>query len=92
MKPSTIRKVIAARLLESKLTIPHYYLSIDCEMDTLMKTRAQLNALGDGKFKLSVNDFVIKASALALRDVPDINASWCDSRHTSSVHKVDSTG
>jgi pyruvate dehydrogenase E2 component (dihydrolipoamide acetyltransferase) len=70
--------VIARKLLESKQTIPHYYLSIDCEMDALMSTRAQINASGDGAYKISVNDFVIKASALALRDVPELNASWMD--------------
>ena len=53
------------RLLESKLTIPHYYLSIDVEMDTLMQTRAQLNAMGGDTYKLSVNDFVVKVRPTA---------------------------
>jgi len=88
MKPTTIRKIIAARLLESKLTIPHYYLSIDVEMDTLMQTRAQLNAMGGDTYKLSVNDFVVKASALALRDVPDLNSSWMGD-FVRQYHNVD---
>ena len=76
-KPSTIRKIVATRLLESKQTIPHFYLSIDCEMDALMATRAQINASAkNGEYKISVNDFVTKAAALALRDVPEVNASW----------------
>lgn len=77
-EPSTIRKVVARRLLESKQTIPHFYLSIDCQMDALMETRAQINAAGDGQYKISVNDFVTKASALALRDVPEVNSSWME--------------
>lgn len=75
---TTVRKITAARLLESKQTIPHYYLSIECNVEELMKLRTQLNetlAASDGG-KLSVNDFVVKASALALRKVPECNASW----------------
>jgi len=80
-----MRKAIARRLTESKLTIPHYYLTIDCQIDELMKAREEINASAakgaDGKprFKLSVNDFVIKALALALIQVPDANVSWLDS-------------
>ncbi|MDK1388075.1 pyruvate dehydrogenase complex dihydrolipoamide acetyltransferase [Sinorhizobium sp. 8-89] len=78
-----MRKTIAKRLVESKQTIPHFYVSIDCELDALLALRAQLNAAApekDGKpvYKLSVNDMVIKALALALRDVPDANVSWTD--------------
>ncbi|GGO86311.1 acetyltransferase component of pyruvate dehydrogenase complex [Marinobacterium nitratireducens] len=78
---SSMRKVIASRLVESKQTIPHFYLSVDCEIDALLALRASLNAEspeGDGRYKLTVNDFVIKAAALALRDVPEVNASWTD--------------
>ncbi len=80
---STMRKVIARRLTESKQTIPHFYLSIDCRIDALLKMRAELNGRSDEKkadnsYKLSVNDFVIKAAALALRKVPAANASWSD--------------
>jgi pyruvate dehydrogenase E2 component (dihydrolipoamide acetyltransferase) len=74
---SQIRKVIARRLTEAKQTVPHFYLTIDCEVDALVKIRADLNARADS-FKLSVNDFVIRAVALALRKVPDANAAWGD--------------
>lgn len=73
---SNVRRVIAQRLQESKQTIPHYYLSVDVKMDTLLALRKQLNDKADGAYKLSVNDFIIKASALAMRDVPEANSSW----------------
>ncbi len=74
---STMRKVIARRLTESKQTVPHYYLSIDCRLDALLKLRAELNAALEPRgVKLSVNDFLIKALALALRQVPDANVSY----------------
>jgi pyruvate dehydrogenase E2 component (dihydrolipoamide acetyltransferase) len=78
-----MRKTIAKRLQESKQTIPHFYVSVDCELDALLALRAQLNSAApekEGKpvYKLSVNDMVIKALALALRDVPDANVSWTD--------------
>ena len=76
---SMMRKAIARRLTESKQQVPHFYLSLDVEMDRLMDLRAQLNEAADGAFKLSVNDFVIKAVAKALMDVPAANASWTDS-------------
>ncbi len=72
---SSMRKVIARRLTEAKQTVPHFYLTIDCEVDSLLKIRSDLNARSDA-FKLSVNDFVIRAVALALRKVPDANAAW----------------
>jgi pyruvate dehydrogenase E2 component (dihydrolipoamide acetyltransferase) len=77
---NNMRKIIAKRLLESKLTVPHFYLSIECMMDSVLEARAQLNAsFGEDKSKkLSVNDFVIIASSKALRDVPEANASWSD--------------
>ncbi|MES1915333.1 MAG: hypothetical protein MHM6MM_007302 [Cercozoa sp. M6MM] len=74
VKVSNVRKVIAERLTYSKQQVPHYYLSVDCRVDRLMAVRAALNASADTK--LSVNDFLIKAAALALRDVPAVNASW----------------
>lgn len=78
---STMRKVIAKRLLESKQNVPHFYLSVDCRMDNLLAARAQMNAAA-GKdnpaYKLSVNDMVIKAVAMALRKVPEANASWTE--------------
>jgi pyruvate dehydrogenase E2 component (dihydrolipoamide acetyltransferase) len=73
---SNMRKVIARRLTEAKQTIPHFYLSMDCELDALLKLRQDLNARAGADYKLSVNDFVIKAAALALRKVPKANASF----------------
>jgi pyruvate dehydrogenase E2 component (dihydrolipoamide acetyltransferase) len=75
---SMMRKAIARRLVESKQQVPHFYLNIDVAMDRLMDLRAQLNEAADGAFKLSVNDFIIKAVAKALVDVPAANASWTD--------------
>lgn len=81
---NNMRKVIARRLLESKQTVPHFYLTIDCKLDNLLQIRQQMNDAAekdaDGKpaYKLSVNDFVVKAVALALRKVPAANASWTE--------------
>ena len=79
-----MRKTIARRLTEAKSTIPHFYLSTDCELDALLALRGQINGSAakdkDGKpaFKVSVNDFVIKALAMALQRVPDANATWTE--------------
>ena len=73
---SNVRKVIASRLSESKTSIPHFYLTIQLNADKILKLREILNKESNGSFKLSVNDFVIKASSLALRDVPAVNSSW----------------
>lgn len=70
-----MRKVIAQRLTESKQQIPHFYLTVDCNLDPLLALRAEISAALPDK-KISVNDFVIKAAALALRKVPDANSSW----------------
>lgn len=77
---NNMRKVIAKRLVESKQTVPHFYLSVECAMDSVLEARSQINAsFGDDKSKrLSVNDFVILATAKALKDVPEANASWSD--------------
>tara|TARA_B100000676_G_scaffold303856_1_gene355054 strand:- start:77 stop:946 length:870 start_codon:yes stop_codon:yes gene_type:complete len=75
---STMRKTIARRLTESKQQVPHFYLTVDCEIDELLALRKILNEKGDGAYKLSVNDLVIKAAAIALRRVPKANASWTD--------------
>ncbi len=75
---SMMRKAIARRLVESKQRVPHFYLTIDVAMDRLLDLRAQLNEAADGVFRLSVNDFIIKAVAKALVDVPAANASWTD--------------
>ena len=77
----SMRKSIAKRLTSSAALIPHFYLTIDCRIDHLMEARARLNAAapkGEGAYKLSVNDFVVKACALALLKVPEVNASWTD--------------
>lgn len=79
-----IRKVIARRLVEAKLTIPHFYLTLDCNIGKLMSAREEINAAApkdkDGKpaYKVSVNDFVIKALALALQQVGDANVTWTE--------------
>ena len=79
-----IRKVIARRLLEAKLTIPHFYLTLDCRIDKLLAAREEINAAapkdkdGTPAYKISVNDFVIKALALALQRVPDANVTWTE--------------
>ena len=77
---NNMRKVIARRLTESKQQIPHFYLTIECEIDKLLAMRKDLNERGakDESYKLSVNDFVIRAAALALKNVPNANASWTD--------------
>jgi len=74
---TAMRRVIARRLTESKQTVPHFYLTVDCEIDELLKFRAELNGKSDA-YRISVNDFVIRAAALALRQVPAANASWSD--------------
>ncbi|MHC5230285.1 pyruvate dehydrogenase complex dihydrolipoamide acetyltransferase [Brucella sp. LJL56] len=82
-----MRKTIARRLVESKQTVPHFYLTIDCELDALLALRSQINAAAPmiktekgevPAYKLSVNDLVIKAVALALRDIPEANVSWTE--------------
>ncbi|HTR15586.1 MAG TPA: pyruvate dehydrogenase complex dihydrolipoamide acetyltransferase [Acetobacteraceae bacterium] len=79
---STVRRTIARRLTEAKQTIPHFYVSVDVELDALLRLRADLNAKsakdGPGAFKLSVNDLLIKAAALTLRRLPKVNATYTD--------------
>jgi pyruvate dehydrogenase E2 component (dihydrolipoamide acetyltransferase) len=80
----SMRKAIAKRLTSAKTLIPHYYLTVDCNLDALMAVREKMNAAAPkGKdkvpaYKLSVNDFIMKASAMALMKHPDVNASWTD--------------
>lgn len=81
VKLDGMRKTIAARLTEAKQTIPHFYLRRDIKLDALLKFRAQLNKQLESRgVKLSVNDFIIKASAIALQQVPDANAVWAGDR------------
>jgi pyruvate dehydrogenase E2 component (dihydrolipoamide acetyltransferase) len=79
----SMRKTIARRLTSAKTLIPHYYLTIDCDIGALTEVRARLNARapkeGAGAYKLSVNDFVLKAAAEALMRHPEVNSSWTDS-------------
>ncbi|MEI9885060.1 MAG: pyruvate dehydrogenase complex dihydrolipoamide acetyltransferase [Rhizomicrobium sp.] len=84
----SIRKTIARRLSSAKTLIPHYYLTVDCRIDNLMAMRASLNAQSpkEGGFKLSVNDFVVKACALSLMRVPEVNASWTDTAMLRHKH------
>ena len=77
MPLNNMRKVIAKRLTESKQNVPHFYLTVDCNLDALLKLRSDINArLEDAK--ISVNDFIVRATALALMKVPASNASWHD--------------
>ncbi|HEY4941996.1 MAG TPA: pyruvate dehydrogenase complex dihydrolipoamide acetyltransferase [Rhizomicrobium sp.] len=84
----SMRKAIARRLTSAKTLIPHYYLTVDCRIDNLMETRARLNATSpkENGFKLSVNDFVVKASALSLMRVPEVNASWTETAMLRHKH------
>jgi len=86
-----MRRVIAQRLTQSKQTIPHFYMTVDCVLDELLRARERINAAspkdGPKAYKLSVNDFVIKALALALQQVPAANATWTEAgmlRHRHS--------
>ena len=72
---SSMRKVIAQRLSESKQTVPHFYLTVECILDKVMEARAAIN---NESRKISVNDFVVKASSMAMRKVPEVNVSWTD--------------
>ncbi len=76
---SNIRQVIAERLLEAKQTIPHFYLTIDCRIDKLLKLREEINLQEVGN-KITVNDFIIKAVALGMEKSPDINSSWVENK------------
>jgi pyruvate dehydrogenase E2 component (dihydrolipoamide acetyltransferase) len=75
---NNIKKIVASRLLESKVTVPHFYLTIDCVLDNLLESRKELNEKAGGSYKLSVNDFVIKAAAMALKAYPAANVAWTD--------------
>jgi pyruvate dehydrogenase E2 component (dihydrolipoamide acetyltransferase) len=74
---SSMRKTIARRLVESKATVPHFYLEVECRMERLLALRQQVNLVATNK--VSINDFIVKAAAVALRQVPDMNVTWTDS-------------
>lgn len=75
---NNIKRITAKRLLESKTTVPHFYLTIDCIIDSLLDARRQINDAANGEYKLSVNDFVIKAVGMALKSYPAANVQWTD--------------
>jgi pyruvate dehydrogenase E2 component (dihydrolipoamide acetyltransferase) len=87
-----MRKIIAQRLIEASRTIPHFYLSADCELDALIGLRAAINAAalkdkdGTPAYKISVNDFIIKALALSLIRVPDANVTWTETATLKYKH------
>ena len=83
-----MRKVIASRLQESKQTAPHFYLTVDCEIDNLLAARKTMNETAPDGVKLSVNDLVIRAAAMALIKVPNANASW-EGDNTRLFHHAD---
>lgn len=91
-KHDSMRKVIAARLTESTQSIPSYFLTVDCQIDSLLALRSQMNAvapIGENErpeYKISVNDFIVKAMALALQRVPMANASWTSTDRVLHKH------
>ena len=76
IKNTSMRKTIAARLVKSKNEAPHFYLSLDCNLDKLLEIRASINTKSNDKYKISVNDMIIKAASASLIKVPKANASW----------------
>ena len=85
---SQMRKIIAERLQQSKATAPHFYLTVDCEIDTLLESRRMMNDRAPEGVKVSVNDLIIRAAAMALIKVPKANASW-EGDHTRLFHHAD---
>ena len=88
VKNSMIRKTIADRLVKSKNEAPHFYLSIDCNIDELLKIRSSINSKSNDKYKISVNDMIIKAASASLLKVPQANASW-ESENTKYYNTTD---
>jgi len=90
VRMSAMRKVIAERMASSKSNVPHFYLTVDCEIDELLKMRSVMNERLEAEgVKLSVNDFIIKACALALMEVPDANASFEGDGNIRKYHSAD---
>ena len=88
VKNSTMRKTIAERLVKSKNEAPHFYLSLDCNIDELLNVRKTVNSKSNGEYKISVNDMIIKASSASLLKVPKANASW-ENENTKYYHNTD---
>ena len=88
VKNSMMRKTIADRLVKSKNEAPHFYLSIDCNIDELLKIRSSINSKSNDKYKISVNDMIIKAASASLLKVPQANASW-ESENTKYYNTTD---
>ena len=78
LQNSTMRRTIARRLVDAKQTVPHFYLTVSVELDALIALRQELNSEAGATQRLSLNDFVVKAAALALRRVPAANAMWTE--------------
>lgn len=83
---NNIKKITAQRLQESKQEVPHFYLTVECRIDELLRTRKAMNDVANGEYKLSVNDFVVKACANALKAYPAANVSWTDDAIRQYVH------
>ncbi len=75
---NNIKQITAKRLLESKQTVPHFYLTVECDVTDLNQARQHVNEIANGAYKISLNDMIIKASALALKAIPAANSSWYD--------------
>lgn len=89
IKVSNMRKVIAQRLTESKQNVPHFYLTVECEIDELLNLRKQINKSLSESERISVNDLIIKAISVALKKVPDANASWVDGGYVRRYQHAD---
>lgn len=88
-KVSNMRKVIAQRLTESKQNVPHFYLTVECELDELVRLRQNINKTLPESERISVNDLIIKAISVALKKVPDTNASWVDEGYVRHYKHAD---
>ncbi|CAI27510.1 Dihydrolipoamide acetyltransferase component of pyruvate dehydrogenase complex [Ehrlichia ruminantium str. Gardel] len=85
---SSMRKVIAERLVYSKQMIPHFYVSVDCKVDDLLKVRLEINAENFGT-KITINDFIIKAVSMSIKKFPEINVSWDDNDKIIAFANID---
>ena len=83
---NNIKKITAKRLTESKQDVPHFYLTVECVLDNLLAARKDLNEQANGEYKLSVNDFIVKAAAMALQSYPAANVSWNDDAVHQFIH------